>query len=110
MSCLERPAPYPSELHRDVFNVDYLYCTDPFFFFFKLMVHYQPVAGSDEWGSTPTEQGRPRTVKRGVENISVDIHGGNVNHSSFFFWYTYLFTSRGLYLWLLITSRLKNFL
>ncbi|XP_045316198.1 phospholipase DDHD2 isoform X3 [Leopardus geoffroyi] len=42
----------------------------------KLMVHYQPVAGSDEWGSTPTEQGRPRTVKRGVENISVDIHCG----------------------------------
>ncbi|XP_031999927.1 phospholipase DDHD2 isoform X2 [Hylobates moloch] len=40
----------------------------------KLMVHYQPVAGSDDWGSTPTEQGRPRTVKRGVENISVDIH------------------------------------
>ncbi|XP_040826234.1 phospholipase DDHD2 isoform X1 [Ochotona curzoniae] len=42
----------------------------------KLMVHYQPVAGSDEWGATPTEQGRPRTVKRGVENISVDIHCG----------------------------------
>nr|XP_020023144.1 phospholipase DDHD2 isoform X2 [Castor canadensis] len=42
----------------------------------KLMVHYQPVAGSDEWGSTPTEQGRPRTVKRGAENISVDIHCG----------------------------------
>ncbi|KFO37071.1 Phospholipase DDHD2 [Fukomys damarensis] len=42
----------------------------------KLMVHYQPIAGSDEWGSTPTEQGRPRTVKRGVENISVDIHFG----------------------------------
>ncbi|XP_036105593.1 phospholipase DDHD2 isoform X2 [Molossus molossus] len=42
----------------------------------KLMVHYQPVAGSDDWGSTPTEQGRPRTVKRGVENISVDIHCG----------------------------------
>uniref|UniRef100_A0A8C5ZQ95 DDHD domain containing 2 n=1 Tax=Marmota marmota marmota TaxID=9994 RepID=A0A8C5ZQ95_MARMA len=42
----------------------------------KLMVHYQPIAGSDEWGSTPTEQGRPRTVKRGVENISVDIHCG----------------------------------
>ncbi|XP_021561782.1 phospholipase DDHD2 isoform X2 [Carlito syrichta] len=42
----------------------------------KLMVHYQPVVGSDEWGSTPTEQGRPRTVKRGVENISVDIHCG----------------------------------
>uniref|UniRef100_A0A2K6MPD9 SEC23-DDH2 WWE domain-containing protein n=1 Tax=Rhinopithecus bieti TaxID=61621 RepID=A0A2K6MPD9_RHIBE len=42
----------------------------------KLMVHYQPVAGSDDWGSAPTEQGRPRTVKRGVENISVDIHCG----------------------------------
>ncbi|XP_004637309.1 phospholipase DDHD2 [Octodon degus] len=42
----------------------------------KLMVHYQPIAGSDEWGSTPTEQGRPRTVKRGVENISVVIHSG----------------------------------
>ncbi|XP_043839192.1 phospholipase DDHD2 isoform X2 [Dromiciops gliroides] len=42
----------------------------------KLMVHYQPVAGSDEWGSIPTEQGRPRTVKRGVENISVDIPCG----------------------------------
>ncbi|KAM9062526.1 triacylglycerol hydrolase DDHD2 isoform 3-T3 [Sarcophilus harrisii] len=42
----------------------------------KLMVHYHPVAGSDEWGSVPTEQGRPRTVKRGVENISVDIPCG----------------------------------
>ncbi|XP_074837982.1 triacylglycerol hydrolase DDHD2 isoform X2 [Carettochelys insculpta] len=39
----------------------------------KLMVHYQPVATSDDWGSTPAEQGRPRTVKRGVENISADI-------------------------------------
>ncbi|OBS67072.1 hypothetical protein A6R68_04379 [Neotoma lepida] len=42
----------------------------------KLMVHYQPVAGSDEWGSTSTEQGRPRSVKRGVENIPVEIHCG----------------------------------
>nr|AAI18963.1 Ddhd2 protein [Mus musculus] len=42
----------------------------------KLMVHYQPIAGSDEWGSTSTEQGRPRSVKRGVENIPVDIHCG----------------------------------
>ncbi|XP_038240768.1 phospholipase DDHD2 isoform X3 [Dermochelys coriacea] len=39
----------------------------------KLMVHYHPVTTSDDWGSTPTEQGRPRTVKRGVENISADI-------------------------------------
>ncbi|XP_027721163.1 phospholipase DDHD2 isoform X1 [Vombatus ursinus] len=42
----------------------------------KLMVHYHLVARSDEWGSIPAEQGRPRTVKRGVENISVDIPCG----------------------------------
>ncbi|NXC39237.1 DDHD2 Phospholipase, partial [Penelope pileata] len=42
----------------------------------KLMVHYQPVATSDDWGSTPTEQGRPRTVKRGVENIAAEIPNG----------------------------------
>ncbi|RMB95126.1 hypothetical protein DUI87_28402 [Hirundo rustica rustica] len=42
----------------------------------KLMVHYHPVASSDDWVSTPTEQGRPRTVKRGVENIAVDIPSG----------------------------------
>lgn len=40
------------------------------------MVHYQPVATSDDWGSTPTEQGRPRTVKRGVENIAAEIPNG----------------------------------
>ncbi|KAG8441170.1 hypothetical protein GDO86_006783 [Hymenochirus boettgeri] len=39
----------------------------------KLMVHYQPVGSPDEWGAIPSEQGRPRTVKRGVENISVEI-------------------------------------
>ncbi|NWH40055.1 DDHD2 Phospholipase, partial [Chloropsis hardwickii] len=42
----------------------------------KLMVHYHPVASSDDWVSTPTEQGRPRTVKRGVENIAVEIPHG----------------------------------
>ncbi|KFV18282.1 Phospholipase DDHD2, partial [Tauraco erythrolophus] len=42
----------------------------------KLMVHYQPVFTSDDWGSTPTEQGRPRTVKRGVENIAAEIPNG----------------------------------
>uniref|UniRef100_A0A8C3TIX8 DDHD domain containing 2 n=1 Tax=Chelydra serpentina TaxID=8475 RepID=A0A8C3TIX8_CHESE len=42
----------------------------------KLMVHYHPVTTSDDWGSTPTEQGRPRTVKRGAENISADIPVG----------------------------------
>ncbi|KAM9312968.1 triacylglycerol hydrolase DDHD2 [Gastrophryne carolinensis] len=42
----------------------------------KLMLHYQPTGFVDEWGSTPSEQGRPRTVKRGVENISVEIPQG----------------------------------
>ncbi|NXP03782.1 DDHD2 Phospholipase, partial [Thinocorus orbignyianus] len=42
----------------------------------KLMVHYHPVASSDDWGSTPTEQGRPRTVKRGMENIAAEIPNG----------------------------------
>ncbi|XP_061871935.1 phospholipase DDHD2 [Colius striatus] len=42
----------------------------------KMMVHYQPVAISDDWASTPTEQGRPRTVKRGVENIAAEIPSG----------------------------------
>ncbi|NXA55571.1 DDHD2 Phospholipase, partial [Nothocercus julius] len=42
----------------------------------KLMVHYHPVATSDDWGSAPMEQGRPRTVKRGVENIAAEIPNG----------------------------------
>ncbi|CAJ0964123.1 unnamed protein product [Ranitomeya imitator] len=42
----------------------------------KLMVHYQPTGIVDEWGATPSEQGRPRTVKRGVDNISVEIPQG----------------------------------
>ncbi|NXK66165.1 DDHD2 Phospholipase, partial [Sylvietta virens] len=42
----------------------------------KLMVHYHPAASADDWVSTPTEQGRPRTVKRGVENIAVEIPSG----------------------------------
>ncbi|XP_073444924.1 triacylglycerol hydrolase DDHD2 isoform X1 [Dendrobates tinctorius] len=42
----------------------------------KLMVHYQPTGIVDEWGASPSEQGRPRTVKRGVDNISVEIPQG----------------------------------
>ncbi|XP_069474041.1 phospholipase DDHD2 isoform X2 [Ambystoma mexicanum] len=42
----------------------------------KLMVHYYPVGDIDEWGSTPAELGRPRTVKRGVETIGVEIFSG----------------------------------
>ncbi|KFR15567.1 Phospholipase DDHD2, partial [Opisthocomus hoazin] len=52
----------------------------------KLMVHYHPAASSDDWGSTPTEQGRPRTVKRGVENIAAEIPNGEplqIDHLAF---------------------------
>ncbi|KAM6431640.1 triacylglycerol hydrolase DDHD2 isoform 1-T2 [Liasis olivaceus] len=42
----------------------------------KLMVHYHPATITDDWGVSPAEQGRPRTVKRGVENISVEIPHG----------------------------------
>ncbi|KAK9522699.1 hypothetical protein VZT92_019147 [Zoarces viviparus] len=42
----------------------------------KLIMQYQPIGVPDEWASSPSEQGRPRTVKRGVNNISVEIPDG----------------------------------
>uniref|UniRef100_UPI0037E8BB39 phospholipase DDHD2 isoform X1 n=1 Tax=Semicossyphus pulcher TaxID=241346 RepID=UPI0037E8BB39 len=42
----------------------------------KLIMQYQPIGLQDEWVSSPSEQTRPRTVKRGVENISVEIPDG----------------------------------
>lgn len=42
----------------------------------KLIMQYQPVGLQDEWVSTPSEQTRPRTVKRGVESITVEIPDG----------------------------------
>ncbi|TNN54978.1 Phospholipase DDHD2 [Liparis tanakae] len=39
----------------------------------KLIMQYQPVAVQEEWASTPSEQTRPRTVKRGVNSIVVEI-------------------------------------
>ncbi|XP_026178549.1 phospholipase DDHD2 isoform X1 [Mastacembelus armatus] len=42
----------------------------------KLIMQYQPLGLQDEWVSSPSEQTRPRTVKRGVENISVEIPDG----------------------------------
>ncbi|XP_034026034.1 phospholipase DDHD2 isoform X3 [Thalassophryne amazonica] len=39
----------------------------------KLIMQYQPMSLQDEWLSSPSEQTRPRTVKRGVGNISVEI-------------------------------------
>ncbi|XP_023694394.1 triacylglycerol hydrolase DDHD2 isoform X3 [Paramormyrops kingsleyae] len=42
----------------------------------KLIMQYQPITQQDEWVSSPSEQTRPRTVKRGLENISVEIPDG----------------------------------
>lgn len=42
----------------------------------KLIMQYQPIGLQDEWVSSPSEQTRPRTVKRGVNNISVEIPDG----------------------------------
>ncbi|XP_062371806.1 phospholipase DDHD2-like [Sardina pilchardus] len=42
----------------------------------KLIMQYQPIMLQDDWVSSPSEQGRPRTVKRGIENIAVDIPEG----------------------------------
>ncbi|XP_070689431.1 triacylglycerol hydrolase DDHD2 [Pempheris klunzingeri] len=42
----------------------------------KLIMQYQPIGLQDEWVSSPSEQTRPRTVKRGVDNISVEIPEG----------------------------------
>ncbi|KAM3611382.1 uncharacterized protein V6R79_017502 [Siganus canaliculatus] len=42
----------------------------------KLIMQYQPVGPQEEWVSSPSEHTRPRTVKRGVDNISVEIPDG----------------------------------
>ncbi|XP_068167705.1 phospholipase DDHD2 isoform X2 [Antennarius striatus] len=42
----------------------------------KLIMQYQPVGLQDDWVTSPSEQNRPQTVKRGVDNISVDITEG----------------------------------
>uniref|UniRef100_H3DEQ3 DDHD domain containing 2 n=1 Tax=Tetraodon nigroviridis TaxID=99883 RepID=H3DEQ3_TETNG len=42
----------------------------------KLIMQYQPMGLQDEWMSSPSEQTRPRTVKRGVDNISAEIPEG----------------------------------
>lgn len=42
----------------------------------KLIMQYQPIGLQEDWVSSPSEQTRPRTVKRGVDNISVEIPDG----------------------------------
>uniref|UniRef100_A0A8C9SPF0 DDHD domain containing 2 n=1 Tax=Scleropages formosus TaxID=113540 RepID=A0A8C9SPF0_SCLFO len=55
-------------------------------YFMVLIMHYQPITLQEEWMSSPSEQTRPRTVKRGIENISVEIPDGepeSVDHLVF---------------------------
>uniref|UniRef100_A0A6Q2YSD9 DDHD domain-containing protein n=1 Tax=Esox lucius TaxID=8010 RepID=A0A6Q2YSD9_ESOLU len=42
----------------------------------KLFMQYQPITLQDEWVSSPSEQTRPRTVKRSVDNITAEIPDG----------------------------------
>ncbi|XP_036953894.1 phospholipase DDHD2-like [Acanthopagrus latus] len=42
----------------------------------KVIMQYKRIGLQDEWASSPSEQTRPRTVKRGVDNISVEIPDG----------------------------------
>lgn len=42
----------------------------------QLIMQYQPISLQDDWVSSPSEQTRPRTVKRGVDNIPVEIPDG----------------------------------
>lgn len=39
-------------------------------------MQYQPIGLQDDWISSPSEQTRPRTVKRGVDSIPIDIPDG----------------------------------
>lgn len=39
-------------------------------------MQYKRIGLQDEWASSPSEQTRPRTVKRGVDNIAVEIPDG----------------------------------
>ncbi|XP_057687402.1 phospholipase DDHD2 isoform X1 [Corythoichthys intestinalis] len=39
----------------------------------KLIMHYQPIGLQEDWISSPSENTRPRTVKRGINNIPIDI-------------------------------------
>ncbi|KAG7280901.1 hypothetical protein CRUP_009187 [Coryphaenoides rupestris] len=42
----------------------------------KMIMQYQPIGPEDDWVSSPSEQARPRTVKRGVNSIFVAIPDG----------------------------------
>ncbi|XP_077570860.1 triacylglycerol hydrolase DDHD2-like isoform X4 [Stigmatopora nigra] len=52
----------------------------------KMIMHYTPIGLQEDWISSPSENTRPRTVKRGVHNIPADIPDGepeNVDHLVF---------------------------
>ncbi|XP_028851871.1 phospholipase DDHD2-like isoform X2 [Denticeps clupeoides] len=42
----------------------------------KHIMQYQPIGLPDDWVGSPSDQTRPRTVKRGIENIAVEIPEG----------------------------------
>ncbi|CAL1615988.1 unnamed protein product [Knipowitschia caucasica] len=46
----------------------------------KLIMQYQPIFAQEEWVSSPSEQTRPRTVRRGVDSISVEIPDGEPDY------------------------------
>lgn len=41
-----------------------------------MIMQYVPLGLQDEWVSSPSESTRPQTVKRGVDNIPVEIPDG----------------------------------
>lgn len=43
-------------------------------------MHYQPIGFQEDWVSSPSENTRPRTVKRGINNIPVEISDGMLLH------------------------------
>lgn len=51
---------------------------------FQLIMQYQSIGLQDDWASSPPEQTRPRTVKRGIESIAVEIPEGESHLYRFF--------------------------
>ncbi|MGH0150650.1 UNVERIFIED_CONTAM: hypothetical protein FKN15_026858 [Acipenser sinensis] len=49
----------------------------------KLILQYQSIGLQDDWASSPPEQTRPRTVKRGIESIAVEIPEGESHLNRF---------------------------
>ena len=46
------------------------------YYFFQVIVQFQPSATPDEWGTTQDGQARPRVVKRGTDDDHDEIPDG----------------------------------